>query len=1215
MAILSPPVDTRNATAVAGQVKALLQLQTEYGLRLMSIPTDADLVDEGRNLVIVALVGDDLNIRFFDFHGNKVVDKAEKQLISGEKLTALKNRLTPVPDVSALTKEEKQKIIKDATFIAGYTLLPEWDQADRMGGALISVFSRFAEIVIERLNRVPEKNFVAFLDLLGASRLPPQPARVPLTFTLAEGATVDVAVPAGTQVSAEPSEGEAQPTLFETERDFVATSVRLQSLFIRDPQRDRYANHSAMLDAAWNGEATAFEGKQSIDHSFYIGHQALFGCTVIQNLHLTFDIKISANAPLLELGWQIWDGKNGIDLFSANNATSTSEVFLSPAPKGGDRLITQSELLTNTINFNGNSITVSDLVLLEGNGALIHNQNGTWTYTPAANDSATVRFRYLLNYANRDMVTGYASMGITSEENATDISRNVTVIFRLPPTFPEATVGSLTNRWLRCRMKTPIVAGIKLPIIESIHIRLDSIVHGLRLDAAAHNTQQLDVSKEFFPFGEKPKLGDCFYIAHREGFSRVGAKIILFFSVVDPKAYIQTEPGIRIIPPNRDQPVLIWEYWGGGGWQALLLDIDESKAFTSEGTLNRISFTVPIIKPVVIAGVDNLWVRVRITGGNYGKEGGLGPVINNNGELVIDSKDQIQYKQTASTLVPPQLASLTVEFIQEAAPEAIVTVNDFVHEAVEKKAPYSSEFNSFEPFRASLDNDPSIYLGFTLPAGRTTFPNRPLSLYFAIAKVEYQYITRSDGQKPDGPPQLVGEYWNGKDWITTTIRGETENLAQSGLVVWLPPTDIGKRTDFGMTDHYWLRIRLTSGGYLNVPRLQRVLLNTTLAAQAVSLTNEVLGSSNENQGQRFRSTQAPVLPGQQLEVEEAGFPAADELAIIMQEEGDDAVRTGADPTARKSAWVRWHEVPDFHGSGSRDRHYVLDRLNGEIRFGDGINGMVPPRGVGNIRMARYQCGGGQAGNKPAGTVINLQTTLPYIDSVTNFEAASGGADAEPQESVMERAPKRLRHHFRAVTMEDFEDLALLASPNVARSLCVPLLDIEKNPLAHIDTEAEEKTGTGHIGVIIVPRFDEPKALPHKALIDRVRDYLVKRAVATATISVAGPLYLSINVDMEVVLQAPEAAGKVEANLYQQLNAFLHPLTGGQEGSGWPFGEQPQESDVYRLISDISGIDHVSALKVSLGIQEEKQDGKDAVDKIRQTGRFLIYSGEHRITLK
>src|SRR6266704_1798611 len=61
---------------------------------------------------------------------------------------------------------------------------PELQTRGESAEALVNIFARFGEILIDRLNKAPEKNFLAFLDLLGVSSQPPQPSRVPLTFYL-----------------------------------------------------------------------------------------------------------------------------------------------------------------------------------------------------------------------------------------------------------------------------------------------------------------------------------------------------------------------------------------------------------------------------------------------------------------------------------------------------------------------------------------------------------------------------------------------------------------------------------------------------------------------------------------------------------------------------------------------------------------------------------------------------------------------------------------------------------------------------------------------------------------------------------------------------------------------------------------------------------------------------------------------------------------------
>src|SRR2546423_4325403 len=94
---------------------------------------------------------------------------------------------------------------------------PQWREQDAPSGlsaALVGIFSRFSEIVIQRLNKTPEKNLLAYLDMLGLSVLPPQPARVPLPFFLTAGALTRAGVPPGAPGAAEPAGGGPGPGLF-----------------------------------------------------------------------------------------------------------------------------------------------------------------------------------------------------------------------------------------------------------------------------------------------------------------------------------------------------------------------------------------------------------------------------------------------------------------------------------------------------------------------------------------------------------------------------------------------------------------------------------------------------------------------------------------------------------------------------------------------------------------------------------------------------------------------------------------------------------------------------------------------------------------------------------------------------------------------------------------------------------------------------------------
>jgi hypothetical protein len=92
----------------------------KYKLNLVSVATKAELLDAGKSLVIVAMVGTAIRIRIFDLKGKKVVDKPETELKSGPILTELKNLLKeePFPDVSEWPQKKQQEVIEKASSLS-----------------------------------------------------------------------------------------------------------------------------------------------------------------------------------------------------------------------------------------------------------------------------------------------------------------------------------------------------------------------------------------------------------------------------------------------------------------------------------------------------------------------------------------------------------------------------------------------------------------------------------------------------------------------------------------------------------------------------------------------------------------------------------------------------------------------------------------------------------------------------------------------------------------------------------------------------------------------------------------------------------------------------------------------------------------------------------------------------------------------------------------
>ena len=64
------------------------------------------------------------------------------------------------------------------------------------------------------------------------------------------------------------------------------------------------------------------------------------------------------------------------------------------AEDSGTRLITQAELLAGVSDVDGPGLSITALSIQSGQGSLVNNNNGTWSYTPALNDDTGVTFSY-----------------------------------------------------------------------------------------------------------------------------------------------------------------------------------------------------------------------------------------------------------------------------------------------------------------------------------------------------------------------------------------------------------------------------------------------------------------------------------------------------------------------------------------------------------------------------------------------------------------------------------------------------------------------------------------------------------------------------------------------------------------------------------------------------------------------------------------------------
>ncbi|MGC4868233.1 putative baseplate assembly protein [Micromonospora sp. DT53] len=388
---------------------------------------------------------------------------------------------------------------------------------------------------------------------------------------------------------------------------------------------------------------------------------------------------------------------------------------------------------------------------------------------------------------------------------------------------------------------------------------------------------------------------------------------------------------------------------------------------------------------------------------------------------------------------------------------------------------------------------------------------------------------------------LSGEFWDGRQWQAC----RRQSVPDDGLLLEMPPTHVRDRR--GGVEAAWLRL---PGGRVSGAVRARTVAAVVVAVHARRIAEEPLGISDGTAGQRFRLRERPtVVPGQ--------------VPVVETSHGD--------------GWQSWKPVDSFAESSPDDHHVRYDVAAGDIVFPPAVVGPdgsrravgpVPSAGA-LVRVRHYWTGGGAAGNVPAWTLRRLDTHLSGV-RVANRYPATGGSDAETEADLWQRAPGLLKAVDRAVTPADHEQLATQADSSLARVRCV----------------ADAQSGGVQLLLVATPsqaQQDRPSLAdlrPSVATFETVRTYLDERRLLTTRLHLMPPQYQGIEVDVEVAAVAGAGPVDVRARVEQALYAFLHPITGGEDGMGWPFGGAVHESTIKKLVFSLPGVQDCVRIAIS-----------------------------------
>jgi hypothetical protein len=451
---------------------------------------------------------------------------------------------------------------------------------------------------------------------------------------------------------------------------------------------------------------------------------------------------------------------------------------------------------------------------------------------------------------------------------------------------------------------------------------------------------------------------------------------------------------------------------------------------------------------------------------------------------------------------------------------------------------------------------------------------RPFSLFLDV-QAPPRILPEWHPDATDVPPPAEITWWYSrgpalpaKRFPETGVVDGTLGLRRAGVVrLPTPPDWAAEGPAVGALLPFAIFARTPAATFTFPASVRRIVPNAAIAAH-----HRVLR-------ERRRVTDWLPLPGLEITLGESDSPPIPEEVRLRIREVD-------------GHWHRWRTAPDFARSGPADRVFRVDRTHRRVEFGDGLTGRIPrpdpgvPASQSNV-MLTVAVGAGSSGN--VGADLAWSGDVAADVRATSLSGAVGGLEAESVDQARVRISGLLDRVERAVTPADHVTLAE-ATPGVEISRAHAAVGFHPGyPCSPVP---------GSVTVFVVPyaprgasidpdeRVGAP--MPDPGALSAVRAHLEQARMVGTEVWVCPPRYRTVRLGVRV-LGDPVDPAAARLRIDAALRRFLDPLEGGDDGTGWPFGNPIRPSVLMRETVPVVEDGEVEAVAVGLDGEDPSQD--------------------------
>lgn len=126
-------------------------------------------------------------------------------------------------------------------------------------------------------------------------------------------------------------------------------------------------------------------------------------------------------------------------------------------------------------------------------------------------------------------------------------------------------------------------------------------------------------------------------------------------------------------------------------------------------------------------------------------------------------------------------------------------------------------------------------------------------------------------------------------------------------------------------------------------------------------------------------------------------------------------------------------------------------------------------------------------------------------------------------------------------------------------------------------------------------------------------FLNERRMLTTELVISEPDYVWVSIEATVRVEPLFDSNRVRRDIEAACYRFINPLTGGPDGTGWPFGRALAIADVFSLLQRVSGVEYLEDCRI-VPVDVTTEERGEATLRLVLNHTEVLCSHVHRITV-